>query len=167
MMKADQVGLVQEIERLNKKIMPRRSNLPSPEPSDGTKFFRNYERKLFMAEKARPKIGSPLSPSSSRKNFVTSADLLKNLRGLSTGMLTTRGEQFKRTEVEMKRLLIQDGIMKQNGYLNKRYIRRLNQVVSASMPSSPSKKPSTPSTYRSKKGSSPSTFRSKVTQFEL
>lgn len=161
-----QVGLLQEMERLNKKIKPRRSAIPSPEPTEGGRFFRSCEKKPYMAELPRQKVSSP---QVTRKKFVSSMELLISLKGLQTGMLTTSGEQFKRTEKQTKRLLISDGIMQQNGYLNKEYIRRLNQLISASMPSSPRQKTATPSTFRSSVPSSPKhkTFRDKVSAFEL
>lgn len=135
-----QMGLLHELDRLNKRIMPKRKFATSPEPVEGTRFFRNYKRKLFLAEKSKPRVSSPLSPISDRSKFVTSLDLLKNLKSLTSGMLAMRSEKYKQSEEEAKKMLVSEEVIQQNGYLNKRYIKRLNQVVSASMPSSPNKR---------------------------
>jgi hypothetical protein len=138
------------MQRLNKKLQPRQSSRPTTDASGGKKFFRSYNCKLSLAEKPRPKVSSPVTPQTAYKRFVSSTDLLKNLIGLSSGMLTTRGEAFTSSD-KAKRLLITDGVMQRNGYLNRPFIQRLSQLVSGSSPPS--------------KGSSPNSH--KVTAFEL
>lgn len=146
-----QVGMLQELVRLNKRIKPRGNTVAYSPQTQDVKFFRNSGQKQYKAQLTRSKVSSPTGPIAMHRKFFSSTQLLNGVKGLSVGLLNLRGmEQLKLSANETKRLLISDGLMRKSGDFNRRYIRRLSDVISTSTHMSPRKKGNTPKTDRIK-----------------
>jgi hypothetical protein len=138
-----------EFERLNRRINPKKSVKPRQEFSESGRFLRKLHRKLYLAEEAKPKINSAVSsPQHLQPKFVPSLVLIKSLKGFSSGNVSAPKANLAHSEDKLKKLLISDGLMHDNGFLNKRYIMRLSQLISTSTASSPAKAATTPSLKR-------------------